>query len=46
MYYKDSMTIREIASSCGVNPSTVSRTIKRGRLKIDKTVADAMKFCS
>ena len=31
MYYKDKMTMEEIADKCGVNKSTVSRTILRGR---------------
>lgn len=31
MYYKDGMTMEEIADACGVARSTVSRTIARGR---------------
>ena len=31
MYYKDGMTMDEIADACGVAKSTVSRTIARGR---------------
>lgn len=34
LYYKDNMTITEIAKRYGVVPSTVSRTIKRARIKL------------
>ena len=34
MYYQDGVPIRAIADLYGVNPSTVSRTIKRGRQKL------------
>lgn len=38
MYYEMGMTVKQIAASCGVNKSTVSRTISRGR----KRIADLM----
>ncbi len=34
MYYKDGLTMDEIADRCGVAKSTVSRTIARGRSRI------------
>ena len=34
MYYGSGMTVSEIAVRCGVNKSTVSRTIARGRKHI------------
>lgn len=34
MYYMDNMKIHEIALECGVNKSTVSRTIQRARNRI------------
>lgn len=36
MYYADKKTMRQIASECGVNPSTVSRTISRAVMKMKK----------
>ena len=30
LYYVEGMSMRQIAKECGVNPSTVSRGIKRG----------------
>lgn len=40
MYYFQHMNISEIASVLGVNRSTVSRTISRGR----KNIAEKMKY--
>lgn len=34
MYYRDKMTMDEIATACGVAKSTVSRTVARGRSSI------------
>ena len=34
MYYAEQVKIVDIADAFGVNPSTVSRTIKRGRKKL------------
>ena len=33
-YYDDAMTMREIAAHYGLNISTVSRTLKRGRTRL------------
>lgn len=33
-YYRDCMTMRAIAAHCGVNVSTVSRTLRRARLRL------------
>lgn len=33
-YYRDAMTMREIAERCGVNVSTVSRTLRRARERL------------
>ena len=41
MYYKDNMTMDEIADRCGVAKSTVSRTIARGRDRIIKGLRDS-----
>lgn len=38
LYYKRNMTVPQIASLYGVNKSTVSRTINRGRQKLSKAV--------
>ena len=38
LYYSEKMTIPEIATLCGVNKSTVSRTMKRGMKKIERTL--------
>lgn len=38
MYYKEGLNIVEIAQLCGVNRSTVSRTIKRGRERMLKAM--------
>ena len=35
MYYRDHMSIYDIADRCGVAPSTVSRTINRGKRRLD-----------
>lgn len=34
LYYKDKLTVKEIAEKFGVDKSTVSRTINRGRRRI------------
>lgn len=34
LYYGQNMTMPEIAETCGVNKSTVSRTLKRGRQRL------------
>ncbi len=39
MYYRDQATMRDIAARYGVNPSTVSRTIKRGRQRLANTLS-------
>lgn len=36
MYYKENMTMREIATLRNVSPSTVSRTIKRANIKLEQ----------
>lgn len=38
LYYKDKMTLKEIAQRFGVVPSTVSRTIKRARTRLYKAL--------
>ncbi len=40
MYYRDNMTMDEIADACCVAKSTVSRTIARGRDRIIKGLRD------
>lgn len=35
MYYKEGLPMRRIAEICEVNPSTVSRTIKRANQKLE-----------
>ena len=37
-YYKDEMTVTEIARRHGVNKSTVSRTLKRAREKLKRAI--------
>lgn len=39
MYFLEGFTVREIASIAGVNPSTVSRTIKRASNNLAKVLA-------
>lgn len=39
LYYKDGLSMTEIADRFGVNRSTVSRTIKRARDKIKDAIA-------
>lgn len=34
LYYKDRLTMQQIAEKCGVSKSTVSRTISRGRNRL------------
>ena len=34
LYYIQGMTIEDVAQACGVNKSTVSRTLKRGRQRL------------
>lgn len=34
LYYRDKLTMEQIADKCGVSRSTVSRTIYRGRQKL------------
>ncbi len=41
MYYRDGITMREIARRCGVQPSTVSRTIKRANDRIERCICAA-----
>ncbi|MBR4554757.1 MAG: sigma-70 family RNA polymerase sigma factor [Ruminococcus sp.] len=36
MYYRDGKTVAEIANVCGVNKSTVSRTVNRAKQKLMK----------
>lgn len=38
LYYKDNLTVTEIAKRFGVVPSTVSRTIKRARIKLYRAI--------
>ncbi len=40
MYYRDGLTMDEIADRCGVVKSTVSRTVARGRSRILKGLED------
>ncbi|MBQ8966074.1 sigma-70 family RNA polymerase sigma factor [Ruminococcus sp.] len=36
LYYREGLTVKEIAEKCGVDKSTVSRTINRGRQRMAK----------
>lgn len=36
LYYAEQLSMTEIADRLGISPSTVSRTIKRGRVRIKK----------
>ncbi|WP_124099421.1 sigma factor-like helix-turn-helix DNA-binding protein [Ruminococcus sp. Marseille-P6503] len=38
LYYKKNLTVTQIAALSGVNKSTVSRTISRGRVKLASAV--------
>ena len=38
MYYRDGLTMEEIAHTCGLNRSTVSRTIKRARERLKRAI--------
>ena len=38
LYYRDGMTMEEIAKLCGVNRSTVSRTLKRARERLKRAI--------
>lgn len=38
LYYKDGLTVAEIAERFGVNKSTVSRTINRGRARLANSI--------
>ncbi|MCD8094596.1 MAG: helix-turn-helix domain-containing protein [Ruminococcus sp.] len=46
LYYKDQLTIREIAQRCDVSPSTVSRTIRRGMTKLSHILETVQSFGS
>ncbi len=39
LYYKEGLTVKEIAAKFGVDKSTVSRTINRGRQRLAGTVS-------
>ena len=38
LYYRDNLTVQQIAQQCGVNKSTVSRTLKRARERLAKAI--------
>lgn len=38
LYYRDGLTVKEIAEKYGVDKSTVSRTINRGRQRLTRTL--------
>lgn len=38
LYYRDGLTVKEIAEKYGVDKSTVSRTINRGRKRLSGTL--------
>ncbi|MBR6045052.1 MAG: hypothetical protein IKP47_05405 [Ruminococcus sp.] len=38
LYYRDCLTMEQIASRCGVNRSTVSRTITRARRRLSEAI--------
>lgn len=38
LYYRDHKTVSEIAQLCGVNKSTVSRTLKRARERLCRAI--------
>lgn len=44
MHYAQGMSMRDIARRSGVNVSTVSRTIKRGTLKLRRSVEYARRL--
>ncbi|MBR1740161.1 MAG: sigma-70 family RNA polymerase sigma factor [Ruminococcus sp.] len=39
LYYRDGLTVQEIAKRCGVVPSTVSRTMMRGRNRLARELS-------
>ena len=41
LYYRDRLTMEEIAGKMGVNRSTVSRTLKASRMKLYRLVKDS-----
>lgn len=41
LYYRDRLTMEEIALKMGVNRSTVSRTLKASRMKLYRLVRDS-----
>ena len=38
LYYSEVMTMREIAGRCGVDISTVSRTLRRARMRLRRVL--------
>ncbi|MBR6338169.1 MAG: helix-turn-helix domain-containing protein [Ruminococcus sp.] len=44
LYYRDGLTMAEIAERCNVNKSTVSRTIAAARRKVDKRLKRFMEI--
>ena len=38
MYYNEVMTMREIAERCGVDITTVSRTLRRARMRLRRVL--------
>lgn len=44
MHYAQGLSMRDIARQLGVNVSTVSRTIKRGTIKLRRSVEYARKL--
>lgn len=38
MYYQEVMTMQEIADCCGVDRATVSRTLRRARLRLRRVL--------
>lgn len=44
MYHRDGFTIRRIAEICRVNPSTVSRTVRRAKQRL-QNAAKIAEYC-
>lgn len=44
LLWMEGMTMTEVARTCGVDKSTVSRTIKRGRIKLKKMLTPIVEW--
>ena len=44
LLWMEGMTMREIARTCGVDASTVSRTIKRGRIRLKRMLTPIVEW--